>query len=83
MKREKFACDKCIYKNYSKPQVRNHKIRVHGICGKGERTKVKCNICDYKAVNSADRRKHYKKEHPGENVFKCDYCEYGSFGLAI
>ena len=44
--------------------------------GKGQ-TLRKCNICNIEKQSGADLVKHYREEHKGEKIFKCDICDYG------
>ena len=37
-----------------------------------------CDHCQFKTSNKTELREHYQREHPGESIFKCDNCEFGS-----
>ena len=40
---------------------------------------LKCKKCDYEPFrNNRERIKHYKSEHPGKNIFNCNYCKHGA-----
>ena len=45
---------------------------------KRERGKIKCTKCDSIFQNHKLRLIHFKETHPGENIYQCNHCDYGS-----
>ena len=70
-----FNCDQCDYGSFSKPGVTHHKITMH-------REPLKCKHCKFSTIITKEMEKHFKIEHKGEKVFKCDKCDFGSNWLS-
>ena len=65
-----FSCEICQDRfAYSKGLRKHKRLTGHG-------TKLRCNVCKFKAVDKEDIISHWQKEHVGENnLFACNLCE--------
>ena len=67
----------CDFKASNQEQLKIHNERIHR---RKKNEKISCDECKYEKFffKQKDRLKHYKEEHPGKTIFKCDHCKYGA-----